>query len=132
MLIVLQIDKMITVLFFKLQKKSICLLTSKCYIFYSKLTISKLLHLLETHADGDIVKERFLCNDALFSFPFEKNGNLIQFELTADTLLTASRPLSPVCIADTKNYDLPDIYPIKATITLNPENIYDLRTLYRK
>lgn len=98
----------------------------------SKLITSKLLHLLETHAEHNIVKDRFLYDDLLFSFPFEKYGDLIQFQLTADTLLTASRPLSPVCVVDTEKYELPDIFPIKATITLNPQNIYDLRTLYRK
>lgn len=101
-------------------------------MFCSKLIVSKLLHLLETHADNNIVKERFLFNDLLFSFPFEKYGDLIQFQLTADTLLTASRPLSPVYVADTEEYELPDIFPVKATITLNPQNIYELRTLYRK
>lgn len=98
----------------------------------SKLIISKLLHLIETHADGNIVKERHLSDDLLFSFPFEKYGELIQFQLTTDTLMTSSQPLSPVCVADTEKYDLPDIYPIKATITLNPQNIYELRTVYRK
>lgn len=101
-------------------------------IFYSKLIVSRLLNIIEKYADQKLVRERFAINDAFFSFPFEKSDELVQLQLTGDTFLTSSKPLEPVCIANTENLELPDIYPIKETVTLSPQNIYDLENVYRK
>lgn len=91
----------------------------------------KLLQLIELHEDSSIVKDRSLLSDLQFSFPFEKFGNLIQFELRSDVMITSNKPLSPIATDITDDLELPNIHPIKETITLNTENIYKLQNLYR-
>lgn len=94
--------------------------------------MARLLSLIERHEQNKIVRERYISNDVLFSFPFEKYGELVQLQLTGDTLITSSQLLPPLCIADTANIELPSLYPVKETVTLTPQNIYDLQNIYRK
>lgn len=98
--------------------------------FPSKLTISKLLQLIETFGDSYLTKQRWLLNKVDFSFPFEKQGDLIQLEMKGVTLLTSSRPLSAVYNGKTDDAEIPVMDPISETITLVPENMYELRNLY--
>lgn len=102
------------------------------FLFCSTLIISKLLQLIEVLAEPDNVKNKAIFNDLYFSYPFERHNDLIQFELRGDTLITSSSPLSKVHDADTISVALPNIDPIKETITLNKEHIYQIRNCYRK
>lgn len=101
-------------------------------IFFSTLMTLKLLQLIELSSGLEIAKQRSLLSDLHFSFPFEKLGNLIQFELKSDVLISSTNPLSPITSVETENIELPNIHPIKETITLNLENIYEIRNLYRE
>ncbi|XP_018563370.1 39S ribosomal protein L37, mitochondrial [Anoplophora glabripennis] len=93
----------------------------------NKLLMSRLLQLIEsTCGRDDLVNERYLFNDLLFSFPFERHGDLIQFQLSGDTVITSSKPLSPITGVSTESLELPDITPVKPTITLVKDNIYKL------
>lgn len=100
--------------------------------FFSKLITSKLLNLLETQEEYDIVKDRFILNDLYFSFPFMKEDNLIQFRMTGDTVLVSRKPLSSVTDEPTQDHELPNLHPIHYTATLKEENIYELQNIYRK
>lgn len=100
--------------------------------FCSKLLISKLLHLIETTSDYNIVKDRFIFNQLYFSYPFETFGDLIQFRSTTDTVITSSNPLNPIVSENTENYDLPDLFPLKPTVSLTEENIYVIEDIFRK
>ncbi|XP_044263303.1 39S ribosomal protein L37, mitochondrial [Tribolium madens] len=95
-----------------------------------KLLLSNLLQLIENTSDLDLVKNRFIIDDTHFSYNFEKYGKLIQFELKGDTLLTSTSPLTAITDQPTKELELPDIFPIEPTITLNEENIYTVRGIY--
>lgn len=88
--------------------------------------------MIELIGQHEIVKERSIFNDLIFSFPFEKSGNLIQFQLSGDTFVVGTKPLRPVTDIETHNHELLSILPVKETITLNLENIYELINLYRK
>ncbi|CAH0550591.1 unnamed protein product [Brassicogethes aeneus] len=96
----------------------------------NKQLVSKLIQLIENNSDESIVNDRYLFNDLFFSFPFEKNGNLIQFQLKGDSLLTSKKPLNAVSKNSLDGIDLPDIAPLKETITLNEENVYKLQDIY--
>jgi len=96
----------------------------------NKLLVTKLLQLVELLSAPAIVKQRSILHDLQFWYPFEKAGDLIQFQLRGDTLLTTSKPLTPITSEPTGELELPDIFPIKHTITLNPENIYEIRNIY--
>ncbi|KAJ8946418.1 hypothetical protein NQ314_008900 [Rhamnusium bicolor] len=96
-----------------------------------KLIISRLLQLIEsTCTNQELVKERYVFNDLFFSFPFERNGDLLQFQISGDTVITSSNPLPPITNVSTESLELPVIDPIKPTITLNKENIYEIKTIY--
>lgn len=95
-----------------------------------KLLLSKLLNLIETTSKLETVQQRYLADNVYFSYPFEKNGDLIQFQLLGDSVLLSNKCLSPITNESTKEFDLPDLFPIKPTITLNEENIYVLENMY--
>ncbi|KAG5882913.1 hypothetical protein JTB14_023375 [Gonioctena quinquepunctata] len=78
----------------------------------NKLIISKLLKLIESTSDHQLVKERYLFEDLLFSFPVERNGQLLQLELSGDFVLTSSKALSPITQEKTENLELPNIPPL--------------------
>lgn len=56
----------------------------------------------------------------------------MQFQLSADKLLLSTKPLEVLTKESVEEIALPDLYPIKHTVTLVPENIYELRNIYRK
>ena len=110
-----------------------------CIAFcFSVLLSSKLIQLCEfAYANGtNAVSSRALVQDEIVFVPLEKDGDLIQLELTADFLLNSATPLPAYADADevqkTRDIPLPDLYPIKHTITLEKENIYQIKHVFRK
>lgn len=93
--------------------------------------MTRLLQFCETLADKHIVKERAVLNDAKFFVSLKKEADLLQFQLSADKLLLSTKPLE-ILTKESVEIDLPDLYPIKHTVTLVPENIYELQNIYRK
>ena len=104
------------------------------FFFHSDLLSSKLIHLCE-FACGRSVSHSVV-QDEIVSVPFEKDGDLIQLELTVDFLLNSAKTLpaysSPEVVQTTRDIELPNIYPIKHTITLEKENFYEIRDIFRK
>jgi hypothetical protein len=74
--------------------------------------------------------------DETIIVPLEKDGDLIQLELTVNFLLNSATPLPVYADADvvqrTQDIPLPDLYPIKHTVTLEKENIYETKNIFRK
>lgn len=85
---------------------------------------------------ADAVSSRALVQDETVFVPLEKDGDLIQFELTVNFLLNSGIPLPIYANAEeverTKVIPLPDLYPIKHTVTLERENIYQTKNNFRK
>ncbi|GJQ76180.1 mRpL37 [Trypoxylus dichotomus] len=52
------------------------------------------------------------------------------FELRGDTLLTSFQPIQKIYDGDTSSTTLPNIEPIKETVTLNKQHIYRLQNCY--
>lgn len=97
----------------------------------NKLLIARLLQLIETHGNFDVVQDRAIFNSLFFSFPFEKNGNLVQFNLTGDTLVSSSKALSPIFKKEnTTQIELPNLYPSDELLGLLQENIYEKQNIY--
>lgn len=80
------------------------------------------------------VSKRNMLKNAYFSLPFEKDGDLIQFELNVENFIVTDEPLKPIHndVTQTEQLELHNMFPIKPTITLTQENIYDLKNKYRK
>ncbi|KAJ9578110.1 hypothetical protein L9F63_025029, partial [Diploptera punctata] len=96
------------------------------------LLSSKLVHLCEL-ACGRTVNHGVV-QDEMVSVPFEKDGDLIQFELTVDFMINSAKALPayayPQMVEITKDIELPDISPLNCTITLTKENIYEIRDIF--
>lgn len=100
------------------------------------LLSSKLLQLCEfaCESSADAVSRRALVQDETVFVPLEKDGDLIQLELTVNFLLNSATPLPIYANADevqgTQDIPLPDLYPIKHTVTLERENIYQTKNIF--
>ncbi|PSN36555.1 hypothetical protein C0J52_09120 [Blattella germanica] len=98
----------------------------------NELLSLKLVHLCEM-ACGRSVGRSLLQNERV-CFPFEKDGDLIQLDLTVNFLLNLSKPLPSYAsveeVESTKDIPLPDLYPIKHTVTLTKENIYEIQNIF--
>ncbi|KAJ4435100.1 hypothetical protein ANN_23675, partial [Periplaneta americana] len=102
----------------------------------NNLMSSKLIQLCE-FACGNTsaaISSRALVQDAVVFVPFEKDGDLIQMELTVDFMLCGATPLKPYAdaaeVQKTQDIELPDLYPIKHTITLETEHIYEIKNVF--
>jgi hypothetical protein len=77
-----------------------------------------------------------LVQDETVFVPLERDGDRIQLELTVNFLLNSATPLPIFANASevqgTHNIPLPDLYPMKHTITLEKENIYQIKNVFRK
>lgn len=107
-------------------------------MYSSDLLSPKLIQLCEFACGNstDAVLGRAVVQDETVFVPFEKDGDLIQLELTVNFMLNSAAPLPLYADADevqgTQDIPLPDLYPIKHTITLEKENIYQIRNVFRK
>lgn len=103
------------------------------FSYFSRLLINKALTECEKLAGRSTVSMRKIISDAFFVVPFIRDDLRIQCELTAETFITAKKPIS---ISDdeklTRNDELPDISPLNFTISMPKENIYHARDVYRK
>lgn len=99
---------------------------------FSKVVVERLLQQSELVSTPDIVKQRAVFRDVQFWYPFERSNDLVQFQVTGDVLLTSSIPLPPVTTAQTDTLELPTLGPVHPLISLNEDNIYEIKNLYRK
>jgi hypothetical protein len=105
---------------------------------FSDLLSAELLQLCEFAYKNnvDAALNHAVVQDETVIVPLEKDGDLIQFELTVNFLLNSAAPLPAYADADevqaTQNIPLPDLYPIKHTIALEKENIYQTKNIFRK
>ncbi|XP_026470829.1 39S ribosomal protein L37, mitochondrial-like [Ctenocephalides felis] len=91
---------------------------------------SKLLRICEM--SSNIFSERNVLKNAYFSLCLEKDSDLIQFEINAENFVITDKPLKPVVndVAKTEAIELYNMFPIKSTITMPQENIYELNDVY--
>lgn len=94
--------------------------------------MERLLQFVEMLGTPDVVKQRAILQNAQFWFPFEVSDDLVQLQVTADVLLTSSLPLPPVTSEPTDALQLPNLGPAHPLVSLNEENIYQIKNIYRK
>lgn len=81
----------------------------------------------------EVSKNRYKFEDAYFSVPLLREEDTIQLQIRADLLLLANKPLKAICSPElTKETTLPNIEPLKYTISLTEENLYKLENIFRK
>lgn len=71
-------------------------------------------------------------NDVESQTVFDKEEDLIKFNEISDILVTSNKPLTHDMDKDVPFVKIPDLYPVKYTITLPPEHFYEETSKYRK
>lgn len=97
------------------------------------LLSTRLINHCERFHGHTIAADRKIISDAFFIAPFTREGSNVQFELTAETFVTSRKPISGFEVdSSIKDQEIPDIFPLKNTISIPKVNFYDDRTDYRK
>lgn len=76
--------------------------------------------------------DRKTVNDALFVAPFKRANDHIQLELTAETFMLSKKPIAPFEMETQAKEPLPDIFPLKHTVSIPQVHFYKNQTAYRK
>ncbi|XP_023306786.2 39S ribosomal protein L37, mitochondrial [Lucilia cuprina] len=94
----------------------------------NRLLTNKLITECEKLSGRSVASRRQLLDQVDFKVTIPKGDDLLQFEVSAEKLITSTRPIEQIKV----KYDgeLPDLYPIKYTISLPKKNIYTTETFY--
>lgn len=97
------------------------------------MLISKALFECEKLAGRSTTAGRKIVNDVNFTVPYEKDGDLVQISVHAETFVTSKKPIKPTHPENSvSDAELPSLFPIKYTVSMPQEHIYKLRDVYRK
>lgn len=100
---------------------------------FSRLLIAKILLECEKLAGTNVSSERKVVNDAYIVLPFEKEQNLYQFEMHAETLVSSKKPIECVEGVQVTEFSvIPDLFPLSCNISIEPNNFYKLQNVYRE
>lgn len=92
--------------------------------------VNRFLMECETLANPSITSSRRLIDQVDFGVTIPKGGAFLQLNITPEKLITSSKPIEP--IKGKFNGDIPDLFPLKSTLSLPQHNVYSKRTRYRK
>lgn len=84
----------------------------------------------EKLAGRTVNSRRRLIDNVDFKVTLPQNGKLLQFSVSAEKMLTSVRALEAV--KGQFDGELPDLYPLKPTITMPKKHIYTTNNVYRK
>lgn len=91
----------------------------------------KILQLCESLSGPDIAKKRCILYDGITKLNLEKDSDLLQFTLSSDVMIMSASPLKPLESSDCNmEINLPNIYPLHHTISLDQTNIYKTGDIY--
>lgn len=101
--------------------------------YFSLLLATRLINHCERFAGRSVTSTRKIINDAYFVAPFEKDGDLIQMEMQAETFITSKKPLGSQKVNfKSEEVELPNLFPLKHTVSIPQCNIYEKKNVYRK
>ncbi|XP_029675463.1 39S ribosomal protein L37, mitochondrial [Formica exsecta] len=91
----------------------------------------KILQLCESLSGPDIARKRCILYDGITKLNLEKESDLIQFTLRSDVMIMSASPLKPLESSNCNiEIDLPNIYPMHHTISLDRTNFYKTEDIY--
>lgn len=97
------------------------------------LLSSRLISHCERYHGHTIAADRKIVSDAFFVTPFSREGSTVQFELSAETFVTSKKPIAAFDVDQSiKDQEIPDIFPLKNTISIPKVHFYDERSDYRE
>lgn len=99
---------------------------------YSEILTNRLLQLVEKSSDSEATLSKYVSNDVPCHSTFEKEEDLIQFQEVSNILVTSTHPVKHETEKDIPFVEIPDLYPVKHTITMPVEHFYKDYSKYRK
>ncbi|XP_032578899.1 39S ribosomal protein L37, mitochondrial [Drosophila sechellia] len=94
----------------------------------NRLLVNKLLHESEKLAGRSVSVQRKLIDNASFKTSLSRDGDLLGFSINAEKVVFANRAIESV--KGKFEGDLPDLYPMKSTISIPKYHIYRTENLY--
>ncbi|XP_053613684.1 large ribosomal subunit protein mL37 [Plodia interpunctella] len=96
----------------------------------NQILTNRLVQIVERCNDTESTLSRLVLNDIQSHTVFDKEDDLIQFQDISNILVTSNKPISYETESDIAFVEIPDLYPIKHTITLPKEHFYDEYSKY--
>ncbi|XP_026760659.1 39S ribosomal protein L37, mitochondrial [Galleria mellonella] len=96
----------------------------------NQILTNKILQLVERSSDTEATLSKYVVNDVECKTVFDKEDDLIQFQDVSNILVTSNKPLTHDTEKDIPFVEIPDLYPIKHTITMPPEHFYTETSKY--
>jgi large subunit ribosomal protein L37 len=96
------------------------------------LLATRLLNHCERFYGRTRAVDRKIVNNAFFVAPFERDGEKIQLELTAETFMTSRKPIAPFKVTTATDLQLPNIFPLKHTVSIPKVHFYKEQNAYRE
>lgn len=87
---------------------------------------------MEKTSDCEATLSKYVVNDVESQTVFEKEDDLIQFQDISHILVTSNKPVKHDVEKNLQFSEIPNLYPVKHTVTLPPEHFYDETSKYRK
>ncbi|XP_001662478.2 39S ribosomal protein L37, mitochondrial [Aedes aegypti] len=98
----------------------------------NRLILSKLVTHCERFVGQEVASNRKIIANTHFIVPITKELDRIQFSLKVDSFITSSAPLKPLdnSVYRPQDQTLPDIFPVKQTVTIPTTHFYEWQTEY--
>ncbi|KAI5643082.1 hypothetical protein NE865_04804 [Phthorimaea operculella] len=97
----------------------------------NQILTNKLLHLIEKSNDVETTQSKYVANDVQCQSVFDKEDDLIQFQEVSNILVTSTAPVKhDMNERDIPFVEIPDLYPVKHTVTMPPEHFYSENSKY--
>lgn len=91
----------------------------------------KLTQNCEKLAKPETISNRRFIQNALFKTPLTKDGDLVQIDIQAETFLVSRKPIARQGdIRNLTDLEVPKLFPISPTISMNKTNTYDTELSY--
>ncbi|KAM3956560.1 mitochondrial ribosomal protein L37 [Aphomia sociella] len=96
----------------------------------NQIITNKILQLVERSSDTEATLSKYVMNDVECRTVFDKEDDLIQFQEVSNILVSSNKPLNHDTEKDIPFVEIPDLYPIKHTITMPTEHFYNETSKY--
>ncbi|XP_049877666.1 39S ribosomal protein L37, mitochondrial [Pectinophora gossypiella] len=97
----------------------------------NEILTNKLMHLVEKSSDAETSQSKYVLNDVAYNTVFDKEDDLIQFQDISNILVTSNQPVKyQLNEKDIPFIEIPDLYPVKHTVTLPVEHFYNETSKY--
>ncbi|KAJ0173629.1 hypothetical protein K1T71_010778 [Dendrolimus kikuchii] len=90
----------------------------------------KLLQLIEKSSNSEVCQSKYVVNDVESRTVFNKQDDLIQFEEVSQILVTTDKPVKHEVEKDLEFTEIPDLFPVKHTVTMPIEHFYSENSRY--